>query len=847
MLLRIFYILIFISCIHNSFAQSIFNQNISSLNTNGKSFKQIIQQLEQNYNVSFSYSDDMLPDIILPECIFSNLSFEELLKQLFVAHGVDYSIVNGQIVLFYNEETKPNFRINGFIEEQGSKRDLIGATVYIKEKEIGVITNSYGYFSFKLPVGLYTFQVRCLGYDSFEQTIYVWGNSFYRFKLKSKQYQVNEVVVKYNGNDEFVESAFQSLISLDIKSLQEFPGLFGENDALRNLSLLPGIQSNEMSTGSVFVRGGSNEQTVFLMDEGIVYNPSHFGGFFSVFNPDVVNHVSIYKSELPSNETGALSSIVDVRLREGDFDRWKIKGGIGLISARASVEGPLVKDKSSILIAFRRTFVDQAASLISEDKSTQDLRFYFYDANIKFNYKFNKKNRIYLSTYGGADSFYKYDGVKRRNSQSTFRWNHVYNSSLFSNVSLIHSVNSFNQTLNPNDEEVLWHSNINTIKAKADFSHFVSPKLKLQYGFQSTLFNVVPYRYTAISESGSKTRDEARTEQMAVNSVYFHQDLYLKEVFGIGMGARIGHIYNSPFINRDNKYQGLLFEPNLNLSLMFNKKTRIKSSYNHREQPLHQLYINMLGIAVNRWMPASNNYLPQTSDNFSLGIFRTEGFGLSYSVEGYYRKLENLIETLQESRVLYSYEPEKFLHNSSGTVNGFEMSVSYETKKLRFLSSYDYNNVQWLTEGINQNNYYPASHIRKHNFSLSGVYRVSERVVASVTWHWASGTPFTAATGKYEVDGKVYLNYDDNKINTRNLPDYHRLDLSVDIEGKKNNLRRWKSFWNFSIYNAYFHKNVLGVIYFSEDVLNNSYSKKLDPSYFYLYQFVPSVSYRFNF
>ena len=847
MLLRIFYILIFISCINNSFAQSNFNQKVVSLNTNGKSFKQIIQQLEQDYNVSFSYSDDMLPDFVLPENKFSNLSIKDLLKSLFVAHGIGYSIVNNQIVLYYNENSKPEFRINGFVEEIDSKRDLIGATIYIKGKEIGVITNSYGYFSLKLPVGLYTFQVRCLGYGSYVQTVYVWGDSFFRFKLKSKQYQVNEVVVRSDDNDQFVESAFQSLISLDIQSLQEFPGLFGENDALRNLSLLPGIQSNEMSTGSVFVRGGSNEQTVFLMDEGIVYNPSHFGGFFSVFNPDVVNHVSIYKSELPSNETGALSSIVDVRLREGDFDRWKVKGGIGMISVRASVEGPIVKEKSSLLIAFRRSFVDQAASLISEDESTQDLRFYFYDANVKLNYKLNKKNRLYLSTYGGADSFYKNSGIKRRNSQSTFRWNHVYNSSLFSNISLIHSVNGFNQDLNQNDEDVLWHSNINTIKTKADFSHYVSPRWKLKYGFLSTLFNVVPYKYTAIAENGSKTKDEARTEQMIINSMYFHQDFYIKEVLGIGAGVRIGHIYNSPFITRDNKYQGLLFEPNLNLSLIFNKKTRIKSSYNHRVQPLHQLYINMLGIAVNRWMPASENYKPQTSDNLSLGIFRTEGFGLSYSLEAYYRKLENLIETLQESRVLYSNTPEYFLHNSSGTVRGFEFSLTYETKNIRFLTSYDYNNVQWLTNGINNNNPYPASHTRKHNFSISSVYRISDRVVASATWHWASGTPFTAATGKGIFDDKVYIVFSDDEINTRNLPDYHRLDLSVDIEGKKNNLRRWKSFWNFSIYNAYFHKNALGVVYFSEDVINNSYIKNLDPSYFYLYQFVPSISYRFNF
>jgi hypothetical protein len=255
----------------------------------------------------------------------------------------------------------------------------------------------------------------------------------------------------------------------------------------------------------------------------------------------------------------------------------------------------------------------------------------------------------------------------------------------------------------------------------------------------------------------------------------------------------------------------------------------------------------MVGIAINRWMPSSKSFVPQQSTNYSLGFYDENIFGIKFSTEVYYRKMENLIETLQDSRILYTDDPEEFLHKASGTAYGLEMLFSYNIDDFKGIFSYDYCMPLWTTEGLNSEKQYEASHSREHSLNLTGVYKFNQRISASATWIYASGIPYTAATGKYDLDGKTYLQFSNEKVNTKKLPPYHRLDLSLDIAGKKNDIRKWKSYWNFSICNVYFRKNALGVAYFIPETNNGVEVQTLNPGFFYLYQFVPSVSYRFEF
>lgn len=853
MLMKRWYSLFFLFFVLNSFGQSIPNKEVS-INTKDQSFKQIITRMEDDYGLSFSYSDDILPTHQLPEFYFEKILLSTLLDTLFVSHGINYTFLQDKIIL-YLAKKMPLFTLSGFVEEEKSLENLIGTVIYSEKDTSGGISNAYGFYSLKLSAGYHTLKISCLGYKSKKYSFYVLNDNWINFKLTPTSYEVEEVLVKTNTKEyEFLEQKNRSKVELDIETLKQLPGFFGENDALRNLSLIAGVQSNEMSTGSIFVRGGTTEQTLFLMDEATIYNPTHFFGFFSVFNPDVIKYISVYKNELPNNESGALSSVIDVRLREGNYEKWKISGALGFISARVALEGPIIKNKSSVLIAFRRTFVDNIFKLIASDKSMQKLNFFFYDGNLKFNYRLNKKNRLFLSGYSGSDAFSQYNSIKRQNSMVSLRWNHIHKENLFSNTSAVYSTNTYNQYLQQNDESINWKSTIYNLKLKTDFVYHLNKNVKFYYGYSSSLFNIAPYKYKAIYKRISKNHQaEALKEQLLLNSIYFNQEAFFGALINFNLGLRITHIFNSPFLDRKNKYAGFMFEPNVKISYFFNPNNYLAFTYNHRVQPLHQLYVNKIGIAVNRWMPASTSFKPQTSDNFSIGFHNSMLKNFMFSTNIFYRDMNNLIETMQEIRILYSSSPEKYFYHSSGKVYGAELSAIFYTKKYKAILSYDFNQVMWKTENVNNNKAYPASHSRKHNFSISGIWKINKRFTASATWIWASGTPYTAATGKYEIDGKLYLKYDKDRVNQWNLPDYHRLDVSLEIQGKKNDKGKWNSFWNFSIYNVYFHRNILGISYFSgqnmafdigKDLTNEN---KLNPQFFYLYQFVPSISYRFNF
>jgi hypothetical protein len=626
------------------------------------------------------------------------------------------------------------------------------------------------------------------------------------------------------------------------------PGLFGENDALRNLSILPGVQTNEMSTSNISVRGGGADQTTFLMDGANLYNASHFGGFFSIINPDVINNVNIYKSDIPVKEGGALSSLIDVQLREGNNKQWQVKGGIGIISARGLIEGPIIKDKSSILIAYRRTYIDNISHLFITDTDLKNINFYFYDANLKWNYKLNNNNRFFLSGYSGSDSFTQYSHMYRANTVLSARWNHIFNSQLFSNTTLNISKNVMKQGTQDGKELLYWQSEINNLKLKYDFKYYYSEAFKCSFGYVGAWYNIYPFSLLTKTEKTITTRYESSIDQMMLNSIYYSQQILIKNRIGVDAGFRATYMETAPFSDSVMGIYDFYWEPQLRISYMIDDDKTVKASFNQQIQPLHQLPVSSAGITINRWMPANESFVPQISRNFTLGYYDNNIFGVKLSAEVYYRKMNNLIETMQDVRILNTDDIETYLHHSEGKSYGLDLLFTYKIKNFKGVLSYDYSKALWQNDELNMGKYYSASHTREHSVNISGVYYFNKYISASATWIFASGIPFTAANGKYQINGKTYLQFDDSKVNTNRLTPYHRLDLSLDIAGKKNDTRRWKNFWNFSIYNAYFRKNPLGVFYFIPKYdENNASVQTLNPGFFYLYQFVPSVSYRFEF
>lgn len=818
--------------------------NVSAINI---SQKELIKKIENQLGIKFSYSDNIFNDTTPISINYQQVTLKTLLNEVFTPQSISYRQLGSTIVLYRKKSSQQWITVNGTIKNKANSEDIIGASVFIESLRIGTITNSYGFFSVKIPSGLQKISIYCLGFEPYSLELEFLVNQQLTLQLSPKDYSIQEITVNARPKSLFLESTLTNLVKMDIAKLQELPGLFGENDALRNLSLLPGIQTNELSTSNINVRGGGADQTTFIMDEANVYNASHFGGFFSIFNPDVVNNVTIYKGDIPVSEGSALSSLVDVRLREGDNQKWHVNGGIGIISARGMVEGPLKKGESSMLLAFRRTYVDRLAKLFSFNSELENVQFYFYDANLKMNYKINDRNRLFLSGYSGSDSFTQYQQSRRENHLGSLRWNHLFSPNLFSNLSLIVSQNQMRQGTKEGKNLLYWKSVATNFKFKSDLVYYYSNIMKSVFGFSSNLFNINPYTLITETEEDIYTRYKSSLEQMWLNSFYFMQQANLQEKFTIDAGVRITHMDTDPFTDSLVGLRDWLVEPQFRFSVAMSPTTTLKASFSKQIQPLHQLPIGTVGVTTNRWLIANEEFQPEISNNLTVGLFYKPSENLSINSESYFRTLENLIENMQDKRILNAENPVQYLYKSSATIYGSELFISYQIKKFSGTLSYDFCFPLWKTDGLNNNLTYPASHTRNHSLTLTGIYPFNKRITASATWVLASGITYTAATGKYQVNGTTYLQFDEKNINSKKLPPYHRLDVSLDIASKKNETRNWKSFWNFAVYNVYFRKNALGISYFIPDKESENGTQVLKPGYLYLYQFVPSVSYRFQF
>ena len=830
------------------FASTGFSQNNildtpTDINTSGKSLKQIITEIEAgNAAVRFSYADNLLPKKQF-NAIDRRQTLGNLLDNILHSNGIGYKIVNGQIVLFELETDGNNCLISGFLVDKKSSESIINGSVYVADIGIGTTSNNYGFFTIELPEGRHHLKFNSLGYNSTDTIINISGSHNMIVRLEPVSYQMSEIVVRENGGNDFMESAMNTIAKLNIEQLKQMPNILGEHDALRNLDMLTGLQISEFSTSNISVRGGTGDQTMFLMDEANLHTASHLGGFSSVFNPDVVNHITIYKNELPVSESGGLSSVIDVRLRDGDMQQWHTSGSLGLLTVRATVEGPLKKDKSSVLLAVRRTYADKVLEQFMKNRNFA-LQFYYYDVNFKFNYKFNPHDRLYVSWYSGADKLDHSMYLKRKDHISTIRWNHIFGENLFFNLSAIGSYNSTRLLNFHNYGALNWQSICWNTKLKLDFSHYVSDMLSMKYGLMGSYYSLEPFDLSPDEEETTYKASRIHAQAIRNHGIYLDQAWTFGARLILDLGVRL-NIHRGP-TDYVNSGDSIIVYPEWNATLNYqaSDKFMLKLNASSKSQPLHQMQVSSYGITINRWMPANARFLPEHSLNFSASANYEISDWLSTSASIYHRQLKNLIETMQEMRLVYEINPEKYAKHSSAKVNGCEVSANATFDNLKMSVSYDYTDSRWLTQGLNNDKSYPASFIRKHTLRVSGTYALNEQIRLSTSWQIASGIPYTAAVGKYVIDGKTTLQFDENQINTMRLPSYNRLDISMNIESRKNKIRRWKSYWDFAIYNLYARKNPLGVAYFTTDE-NGKYVLK--PGYYYFYQFVPSVSYRFRF
>lgn len=752
-----------------------------------------------------------------------------------------------------------DYSISGTITDQKTGEQLIGVIVQVAEdKSIGTSTNEYGLFSLSLKKGTYTLLVSYLGYQTLKETIHLDKNIQWNRTLQTRANELKEVEIKSIAANDNVVSTNMGLERLNMAQIKEVPVLFGERDILKTLQLLPGVKSAGDGNSGFYVRGGTADQNLILLDEATVYNASHLMGFFSTFNSDAIKDVSLYKGNMPAQYGGRLASVMDVRMNDGNNQNYAVSGGIGLIASRLMLQGPITKGKGSFLVSARRTYADMFLKLSSKE-SQRNNRLYFYDLNLKANYTLGKNDRIYLSGYFGKDvlSVAKIFGIDWGNATTTLRWNHLFNAKLFSNTSLIYSNYNYNIGLNFGENKFTILSRIIDWNLKQEFQYFPNPNNTIKFGFSTIYHNILPGEIKATATSGINNFALPKRYGWE-NALFANNDWKVSPRFKLSYGLRLS-LYSvlgsGVFYNFDQdgiptdtfKYASGDFvktyinpEPRLALNYTFDESQSVKASYARNTQHMHLLTNSTASSPTDRWIPNSNIIRPEIADQVSLGYYKNlKENRFETSVETYYKAMQNQIDFKDGASIEGNELVESQLLFGKGRAYGLELSLKKKEGKFTGWISYTLSRTEKQIEGINAGKWYAARQDQTHNLALVGIYKLNPKWTVSATFVYYTGNAVTFPSGKYSINGKSYFLYTER--NGYRMPAYHRLDLGATYKLKTK--KHYSSELAFSLYNAYGRENPY-LINFQEDPNNPNLTQAVQYS---LFRFVPSISWNFNF
>ncbi len=755
------------------------------------------------------------------------------------------------------------YTISGYVRDSKSGEELTGARIGINELPYtGIITNSFGFYSLTIPQGIYTATVSFVGYETLSFPVNLTKSIIHNFSLSEKVKELNEVVVTSEKRNDNVTSNQMGVEKLNIQEIKSIPAFFGERDVLKTLQLLPGIKSAGEGNSGFYVRGGTTDQNLIQLDGAIVYNVSHLLGFFSVFNPDAIRDVTIYKGSIPAEFGGRLSSVLDINMKEGNNKEYEVSGGIGLISSRITVDGPIKKDKGSFIISGRRTYADLILrSLVDinviRDSTLKGTQLYFYDLNAKANYRITGNDRIFLSGYFGKDVLgITTFGFDWGNSTATLRWNHLFNNKLFSNTSLVY--NDFNYTLNngsaTNPINVV--SKIRDYTFKQDYQYFPTENSQIKFGFISTFHKMVPGTIT--SNDTNTIRQSLPIKNSVENAIYFSHEYKFTSKLHVNYGFRMSEfslLGPSPFY----KYDTYNFidsvkrivdsttrvknffepEPRLSISYVINNKSSIKASVARNVQYLHLLSNSTTGSPTDMWIPSSYNTVPETSVQYALGYFRNfDENNYEFSAEVYYKNLRHQVDYIKGAQLIFNANVESQIIYGGGRAYGLELFFKKTYGRFNGWVSYTLARSERKFEGINNGNWYPAKQDRTHDISIVLIYGLSKGWTLSGTWVYNTGDAVTFPKGAYMIGDRLIFLYTDR--NGNRMPAYHRLDLGATKQLKKKG--KYESNLSFSLYNAYMHDNAYSITF-----RQNEKTKQIEAVQTTLFKLVPSITYNFNF
>jgi outer membrane receptor for ferrienterochelin and colicin len=751
--------------------------------------------------------------------------------------------------------------LSGNIKDEVNGEALIGVTVFIKELKRGAVTNSYGFYSISVPKGDYTLEVTYVGYESILKKVALNQPVKLDFEIKTAANEINEVVVTSKRRDENVTLNRMSAQQVSIATIRKMPALMGEVDLLKAVQLLPGVVSAGEGTSSFSVRGGGIDQNLIVLDEATIYNASHMMGFFSVFNNDAIKNMTLYKGDIPATYDGRLSSLLDIQMKDGNSKKFSGSGGIGLISSRLTLEGPIGSDKTSFVVSARRTYADLFLKL-SSDKEINKNQLYFYDFNAKINHRIDANNRIFLSGYFGQDKFKNADaGFNFGNATLTARWNHLFSQSLFSNFTTTYS--RYNYGLGSsmgNESNFDWKYNMQDMSLKADFTYFMTPENTLKFGYNAILHNLKPG--TINSTGGATSYDTYILPSINAfeHALYISDEYQATKRLSVKAGLRLtafSSIGTGTVYNYDNNYNSIdstvyksgeviktfyRLSPRVGVSYLLDEKSSVKANYARTNQFLQMASNSTAGTPLDLWFTAGKNIQPQTCDQYAVGYFRNfMNNRLEASVELFYKDMKNTIDFRDHAQLLLNRKLDGELRFGDSQAYGAEFQIQKNMGKLTGWVSYTYSRTERTIQGVNNNETYLAPYDRPHTVYIVASYDLNEHISFGANFIYATGQPVTYPIARMEVGNVILPVY--SKRNEYRMPEYHRMDVSLTLKPKHNPQKLWTGEWNFSVYNVYGHKNAWA-INFVDDV-DTAYKTKAQMTY--LFTFVPSITYNFKF
>jgi len=779
------------------------------------------------------------------------------------------------IFSIFTTYAQENYIINGVIKDSSSNETLYGVNILVANSNFGAVTNEYGFYSLKLPEGNHQIIISYLGYQEQTITVDLSENITLNFSLSETSESLDEVVITDDTEKLNIRKPEMSVNKLDISTIQKLPVVFGEVDVVKSLLLLPGVSNAGEGSSGFNVRGGAVDQNLILLDEATIYNSSHLFGLFSVFNPDAIKNLKLYKGGIPAKYGGRVSSVLEIFQKDGNSKEFKANGGIGLISSRILAEGPIVKDKSSFLVGGRSSYAHLFLKLTDNDNAA-----YFYDLNTKLTFRLDNSNSILFSGYFGRDVFNISQSFKNTYGNAVFnlRWNHVLTDNIFTNLSVIYSDYYYGLTLD--FVGFNWNSGIKNLNLKYDFNHYINDNLSLDYGIQNTYYEFNPGEIEPSTATSGIINYKLTKKYAFESALYLSAEQKLTKNLSAEYGFRFSNFFRlgqselnlykgDQAVNFNNDFKIYenanpistkqlsknkvekhfwAIEPRASLAYSLNDNESVKLSYNRMNQYLHLITNTSSPTPLDIWAPSGKYIEPQILDQVAAGYFRNlSDDKYSIEIEGFYKFIKNRIDYIDGANLIANNAIEQVILPGKARAYGLEFLFKKNTGRFTGWLSYTLSRSEQQTPGrtavetgINDGNWYKTAYDKTHDLSLIGSYELNSRWQLNSNFIYQSGLPTTYPTGQYRFENLTIPVY--SPRNSERLPAYHRLDISATYTPSKNMGRNYKSSWNFGIYNVYGRKNAVSLNFRNNEDTGNNEAVRLS-----LFGIIPSVTYNFKF